>query len=209
MTGTTPSSTLVFIVGPPAVGKMAVGAELARRTGLKLFHNHQTIDLVLRFFPFGTPPFQRLVGEFRRRIFEEVAASELPGLIFTYVWAFDHQSDDAAVEEFASIFRTRGGRVVYVELECDQAERLRRNETEFRLAEKPSKRDLEQSRNQLLELDEKYQLNSRGRFDGRADYLRLDNTGLAASAVADRIIDVFALERIEHSRPSDPAMPVT
>jgi hypothetical protein len=29
---------LVFIVGPPAVGKMTVGHELSRRTGLKLFH---------------------------------------------------------------------------------------------------------------------------------------------------------------------------
>src|SRR5439155_10930334 len=66
--------TLLFIVGPPAVGKMAVGHEVARRTGFKLFHNHHSIDIALRFFPFGSPPFQRLVGEFRRRIFEEVAA---------------------------------------------------------------------------------------------------------------------------------------
>lgn len=65
---------LVFIVGPPAVGKMAVGHELAARTGFRLFHNHHTIDLVLRFFDYGTPPFRRLVGEFRRRTFEEVAA---------------------------------------------------------------------------------------------------------------------------------------
>ncbi|MBC8077907.1 MAG: hypothetical protein H7Y32_17655, partial [Chloroflexales bacterium] len=47
----------VLIFGPPAVGKMTVGHELARPTGLKLFHNHMTIDLVLPFFPFGTPPF--------------------------------------------------------------------------------------------------------------------------------------------------------
>ena len=151
--------TLVFIVGPPAVGKMAVGHELAQRTGFKLFHNHHTIDLALRFFPYGTPPFQRLVSEFRRRIFEEVAASQLPGLIFTYVWAFDHPSDDDAVANYATIFSARGGRVVYVELECALAERLRRNETDFRLAEKPFKRDVEQSRRQLLELEDKYQLN--------------------------------------------------
>ena len=69
---------LVFIVGPPAVGKMTVGHDLAMRTGLKRFHNHHTIDLALRFFPFGTPPFHRLVGEFRRRIFEEVAGSTTP-----------------------------------------------------------------------------------------------------------------------------------
>jgi hypothetical protein len=185
--------TLVFIVGPPAVGKMTVGYELARRTGLKLFHNHHTIDLTLRFFPYGTPPFHRLVGEFRRRIFEEVAASDLPGLIFTYVWAFDHASDAAAVEEYASHFRARDGRVVFVELEANQDERLRRNESEFRLAEKPFKRDLDASRRQLLDLDAKYQLNSQGVFDARPDYLRIDNTNLSATEVAERVIARFGL----------------
>jgi len=36
---TGPSPTLVFIVGPGAVGKMTVGTEFAARTGLTLFHN--------------------------------------------------------------------------------------------------------------------------------------------------------------------------
>jgi len=201
VTDRTHPPTLLFVVGPPAVGKMTVGHEIAARTGLRLFHNHHTIDLALRFFPYGTPPFQRLVGEFRRRIFEEVAASELPGLIFTYVWAFDHASDDEAVEDYATIFRARGGRVVFVELEAEQEERLRRNETEFRLAEKPFKRDLERSRRQLLELDATYQLNSRGRFDARPDYLRVDNTARPAAAVAERVIAHFALPRLDGSAP--------
>ena len=192
---------LVIVVGPPAVGKMTVGHALAERTGFRLFHNHHTIDLVLRFFPFGTPPFARLVGEFRRRVFEEVAESDLPGLIFTYVWAFDDPRDAAAVESYAAPFRARGGRVVFVELEATQAERLRRNETEFRLAEKPFKRDLAQSRRQLFETDARYRLNSRGEFDGRPDYLRIDNTSLAASSVADLVIAHFAIRRVEdHSR---------
>jgi hypothetical protein len=190
------SPTLLFVVGPPAVGKMAVGHELSQRTGMVLFHNHRTIDLVLPFFAFGTPPFHRLVNEFRRRIFEEVALSALQGLIFTYVWAYDQASDEAAVNAWADIFRGRGGRVLYVELECTQAERLRRNGTEFRLAEKPSKRDVEQSRRQLLELDAKYQLDSKGRFDGRADYLRIDNTSLSAADVAERIIATFQLSGV-------------
>jgi hypothetical protein len=173
-----------------------VGHELAARTGFKLFHNHHTIDLVLRFFPFGSPPFHRLVGDFRRRIFEEVAASELPGLIFTYVWAFDHPSDHAEVEQYARPFRARGGRVVHVELEATQEERLRRNETEFRLAEKPFKRDLAASRQQLLELDSKYQLNSRGQFQGRSDYLHVENTSLTAAEVAERVIATFGLPRV-------------
>jgi len=188
--------TLVFIIGPPAVGKMTVGHELALRTGLRLFHNHQTIDLILPFFPFGSPPFGRLVSEFRRRILQEVASSDLPGVIFTFVWAFDLAADDAVVEEYSEIFRSRGGRVAYVELETSQEERLRRNETEFRLAAKPFKRDLVASRRQLIELDDKYQLNSRGRLAGRDDYLHIDNTRLSAAEVAERIISFFGLAKL-------------
>lgn len=172
---------------------MTVGAAIARRTGFRLFHNHQTIDLVLNYFPFGSPPYSRLVGEFRRRIIEEVAASDLPGLIFTYVWAFDQPADEVFVESLAEIFRQRGGRVFFVELEAGQAIRLERNETPFRLAEKPLKRDLAASRARLLADDAAYQLNSAGRFDDRSDYLRIDNTDLSAEEVASRVIAHFGI----------------
>ena len=182
-------------MGPPAVGKMTVGMSIARRTGLRLFHNHQTIDLVLPFFAFGTPPYTRLVGEFRRRMFEEVAASDLPGLIFTYVRAFDHVTDTAEVEALATIFRNRGGSVFFLELEATQVERLRRNETPLRLSAKPFKRDVVKSREQLLELDGKYQLNSRGELDA-ANYLRIDNTDLTADEAAARAIAAFGLAQL-------------
>jgi hypothetical protein len=197
MTDSARTPTLVFIIGPPAVGKMTVGVELARRTGLKLFHNHHTIELVLEFFPFGSPPFGRLVRDFRHRIMEEVAASSLPGLIFTYVWAFDHPAEAPAVAEMAEIFTSRGGRVAYVELQATLQERLRRNETEFRLAQKPSKRDVEKSRRILLENDAAYRLNSAGEFDGRADWLRIENTHLSPADVAERIIHHFSLPHAE------------
>lgn len=174
---------------------MTVGHEIARRTGLRLFHNHQTIDLVLPLFPFGTPAYSRLVGEFRRRVFEEVARSNLPGLIFTYVWAFDQPADAAAVEALGNVFRDQGGVVFFLELEATQTERLRRNATEFRLAHKPTKRDVARSRALLLETDAKYQLNSAGVFDARPDYLRLDNTELTPDEVAERAIARFGLMR--------------
>jgi hypothetical protein len=190
-----PEKVLVVIFGPPAVGKMTVGRELARRTGLRLFHNHATIDLALRFFAFGEPAYQRLVSEFRRRIFEEVAASGVPGLVFTYVWAFDDPSDADFVESLAEIFRSQGGSVFYVELEAPQSVRLHRNETPFRLAEKPTKRDLETSRAQLLQDDAAYRLNSVQEFQGRSDYLRIDNTDLEPGLAAERIIETFGLRR--------------
>lgn len=198
-----PPRTLVLLIGPPAVGKMTVGRALAARTGLRLFHNHQAIELVLEFFPFGSPPFGRLVHEFRRRIFEEVAASDLPGLVFTYVWAFDEPEDAAFLEETAAIFAARGARTVYVELEASLEERLRRNATELRLAEKPSKRDVAASRERLLALDARHRLRSDGRLDGRADYLRIDNTSLSPEEVAERIVRHFGLPR----RPAAVASP--
>src|SRR5215469_112678 len=161
--------TLLFIIGPVAVGKMSVGFEVAARTGFRLSHNHLTLEPVVRFFEFGSPPFERLVGEFRRRLIEEVAASDLPGLIFTSVCAFDTPGDLATLEEYARPFRRRGGRVRYLELEASQAERLNRCEGALRLAEKPSRRDLVASRRALVDLDRKHRLNSAGEFAGRAD----------------------------------------
>ena len=130
---------LVVIFGPPAVGKMTVGFELAKLTGLKLFHNHLTIELVLNFFDFTTPQFNILVGEFRRRIFEEVAKSDLKGMIFTFVWAIDLEKEREYIESFCDIFRKQNADIYFVELEADFEERLRRNESEFRLAAKTFK----------------------------------------------------------------------
>lgn len=188
---------LVVIFGPPAVGKMTVGHALAERTGLRLFHNHLTSDVVTRFFDYGTPAYGRLITEFRSRVFEEVAASDLPGLIFTYVWAFDDAQDTEFIKHLSGIFRDRGQVVYYVELEATQAERLRRNESVFRLAEKPNKRDLEASRRHLIETDSRYRLNSTDEFADRVDYLRVDNESLEPGAVAEQIIKAFGLPRVK------------
>ena len=186
---------LVVIFGPAAVGKMAVGMELERLTGLRLFHNHMTADLALRFFPFGTPQFSRLVSTFRTRLLEEVADSDLPGLIFTYVWALNDPRDKASVDNLVRIFANRNASVCYVELSATQEERLRRNETPLRLAEKVPKRDLARSRALLLEHDATYQLNSNGDFFYPDQHIKIDNTHLEPSEVAEQIIAAFGLPR--------------
>ena len=63
-------------------------------------------------------------------------------------------------------------------LEIDEAERLKRTAGVSRLAEKPSRRDLDASRHNLLDDGARYQLNSGGKFDERQDYLRINNTHL-------------------------------
>jgi hypothetical protein len=70
----------VLIFGPQAVGKMTIGHELEKMTELKLFHNHQTIDLLHPYFGF-TSEMWRLSSMFREEIFKAVAKSDMYGLI--------------------------------------------------------------------------------------------------------------------------------
>jgi hypothetical protein len=184
--------TIVVIVGPPAVGKMAVGRELERRTGIPLLHNHMTIDLVLPFFEFGSEPFSRLVGGFRKSIINEVAASDHAGLIFTYVWAFDQISDLSSVEKLLEPFVSGGGRGVFVELYAPLEIRLERNDTPLRLLEKPSKRDVAASRARLIDIDTRHRMNSDGDFPYE-DHLRVDTTKLSVEQTADLVIEHFSL----------------
>jgi hypothetical protein len=174
---------------------MTVGRELERLTGLPLFHNHMAIELALPFFPFGHESFNRLVGSFRRRIFEEVAASEHPGLIFTYVWALDNPGDKEYVDRMSSTFTARDHAVCFVELTASRSERLRRNASPSRLSAKASKRDIEASEARLLQHDEQYQLNTEGEFYYEDRYLKVDNTDLAPEVVAEMIVQRFSLPR--------------
>jgi hypothetical protein len=187
----------IVIFGPPAVGKMTVGYELAKLTGFRLFHNHMTIELVLNFFDYEQPKFHTLVAEFRKRIFEEVAASDLTGLIFTFVWALELESEKTYIERICGIFREKGADIYFVELEAELQERLNRNESEFRLLQKPSKQNVEQSRNHLLDSNEKYKLNSDGDFFYEDNYLKINNTNLSADETARRIVEEFGFNTVD------------
>ena len=81
---------LVFLIGSGAVGKMTVGQELMKQTGLRLFRNHMMIEPVLELFGSFNG---EVIQELRRVIFEQFAKSNAYGMIFTYMWAFDMQSD--------------------------------------------------------------------------------------------------------------------
>jgi hypothetical protein len=183
----------VLIFGPPAVGKMTVGEELCKITGLKLFHNHMTIELVSNFFSYGTETGKRLVHSFRQQIFEEVSKSSLYGLVFTYVWAFDQKSDWDYVEDLCSLFRARGAEIYYVELEASFPQRLKRNKSPHRLDSKPTKRDLVWSEENLRRTVEKYRLNSQEGELGVENYIRIDNTGLSPESAALLIKGKFSL----------------
>ena len=185
----------ILIFGPQAAGKMTVGQELEKKTGLKLFHNHMTIDLLVPFFGFS-PQMWRLANHFRMEIFKEAAAGTSDGLIFTYVWAFNQKDDWDFVDNVCEIFESRGADIYFVELESGLDERLWRNRTPNRLANKPTKRDLASSEAELMESMDQYRMNS---FPGeitRKHYIKINNTLLSAEETAETIVNKFNLREI-------------
>ena len=189
--------SFVVIFGPPAVGKMTVGYELAKLTGMKVFHNHMTIDLILEFFPYGHEKFHALVSEFRQRILEEIATSELPGAIFTYVWALDQTGDKKQIDSYSQIFKQHGADVYYVELEADLDKRLERNKGEFRLSKKPSKRDVSRTEKNLLQTENQYTMNTEGDFFYQENYVKINNTNLSPEETARQIVDAFGFAIVD------------
>ncbi|GAB3755494.1 P-loop nucleotide/nucleoside kinase family protein [Microlunatus parietis] len=109
---------LIYLYGPPAVGKLTVANELARRTGFRVFHNHLSIDCVRPVFDFGTEPFWRQVHAIRENILAEAARSDT-NVIFTTVYA-GPTSEPQTSRRFDAV-RRNGGRVRPVRLVCDRS----------------------------------------------------------------------------------------
>lgn len=184
---------LIIIFGPHAVGKMTVGQELAKITGLKLFHNHMTIDIVSDLFTNMPQERGRLTELFRKEIFEAYSKSDEYGMIFTFMWAFDSQDDWNYINGLEEIFRSRNAEVYFVELEADYELRIERNKTENRLFNKPSKRNIKKSEELFRILEDRYRLNS---FEGeiqKENYIRINNSDINPDIVAEMIKSRFSL----------------
>ena len=183
-----------LITGPPAVGKMTVGKELAERLDYKMLHNHDSIELALKLFYYGDPGFKKINEGIRSLVFETTAKSkELKGMIFTLVWAFDEKEDWDYVENLKDIYKSEGWNFYIVELNANVETRLDRNKQPDRLEAKPSKRNLELSNQNLIDTEEKYETSSNGKLHDEENYLLIDNTLLKPSVVVNQIIAHFKL----------------
>ena len=212
---------LVLIFGPQAVGKMTVGQELEKITGLKLFHDHMPIELVSNFFDYPKDPEgKRLVRLFRREIFEAVSKSSLYGLIHSFVWLFglteleelknkeihdknDHdrikelekqiQQEWDYVNNLCGLFESCGAEIYFVELEADFNERIERNKTPNRHLHKPSKRNIELSESWVRDTEIECRSNSLPGEINRKNYIRINNTDIAPEKIAGFIKNIFEL----------------
>ena len=184
---------LIVLIGSGAVGKMTVGQELMKITDYRLFHNHHMIEPVIEIFG----KFDgAVVGKLREDIFDAFLKTDYSGLIFTYMWAFDMQSDWDYIKSVTDKFEGTGGNVYYVELVADRAVRIERNKTENRLKNKASKRDIVVSEDRMLREETKYRLVSNDGEIPFENYMKIDNTNLEPSEVALMIKERFNLQGI-------------
>ena len=179
---------LMILIGNCAAGKMTVGQELTKITPFRLFHNHMMIEPVLDIFgAFRGDVIQKL----RHVIFEEFAKSDNYGMVFTFMWAFDMQSDWDYLESVKKIFNLPEEDVYYVELIAPQEVRLARNATENRLHNKASKRDLDVSNQRLINDDLRYRCESLPGEIPFPNYLRIENANISAIDTAKMIKEYF------------------
>jgi hypothetical protein len=181
---------LVLIIGAGAVGKMTVGQELAKITDLKLYHGHMCIEMVIEIFGKRN---SKAVTRIREVIFDEFVKSDLYGMIFTFMWAFDRHEDWDYINNLLDIFRRENAEIYYVELVAPQEIRLERNKTENRHRNKASKRNIEFSTSLILNEDSNYRLVSNEGELPVDSYIRIDNSNLEPDVVAKMIKDKFSL----------------
>ncbi len=115
---------LIFLYGPPAVGKLTVGKALAKLTGYKLFHNQLTVDLLESLFDWGEGPFFEFLHRYRLELIEAAAKYKVKGMIYTFVYWRTY--DEAFIREVVRRVKKHRGKVCFVRLTCGIPTLLRR-----------------------------------------------------------------------------------
>src|SRR3989339_543972 len=104
---------LIFVYGPPAVGKLTVAKALATKTNFKLVDNHTLVNPIAYVFGWDNPERSRLADLFRTEFFKS-AAKENISLITTS--GGGGQSFKDFHDRIINAVTSEGGEVIFVRL---------------------------------------------------------------------------------------------
>lgn len=173
---------LIFLYGPPAVGKLTIAKELAKLTNYKIFHNHSAIDLASEIFKFGSKPYKNLRRKIQIEVFKS-AAKENMDLIFTY--CYDKPKSNNFVKKIIQNIEKYKGKIYFVQLICSKEELHKRVKEASRKKYRKIK--------SVKVLDQKmkeWDLFSKIPF---VKSLTIDNTKISAKKVAEKIKEYYKL----------------
>lgn len=121
---------LIFIYGPPAVGKLTVAEELSKLSNIAVFHNHLTRDLVKDIYGDKLADHYDLVTSIREEVLAYCAKNDTD-IIFTYVYA--GADDDKNVTSLHEAITSNDGEVVFIELTANREDLLQRVVSDSRM----------------------------------------------------------------------------
>lgn len=171
---------LIFLYGPPAVGKQTVGEELARQLGYKILDNHKSVEMLRQLFPFEDPELnvirRRLQAKFRLEMFEEAAKA---GVDFVTTCATAGPQHFDFYRQIVQLVEKHGGHVLFAQLAPRREVMLERVTEDSR---KGIKVETQEHLLQLLEREPEL-------FDKFPDreHLTLDNSSLSPAEAATKI----------------------
>lgn len=120
---------LIFLYGPPAVGKLTIAEKLSEATGIPVFHNHHSRDIVKDIYGDDLMQHYDLVDTIRFDVMEYCAKNNTD-LIFTYVYG--DPADEAKVKAYQKTIESNGGQVMFVELTADAHDLIDRVDNDSR-----------------------------------------------------------------------------
>ena len=173
---------LIFIYGPPAVGKLTVAKIISEKTKIPVFHNHYTFDIGELLYPGDLKKGGVLATKLREVVFKSATKNNV-NLIFTYVYGAG--IDDKFVNRIVGAVNKGGGKVLFVKLETTVDELHKRVINPSRLGTQKIK-----SKEGLEKLIKNYKL-----FESilKSNSLEIDNTNTSPENTADQIIKHFKL----------------
>lgn len=110
---------LVYLYGPPAVGKLTIARRVAETTGFQVFHNHLTVDAVTSVFAFGSPPFVDVLHRLRFDVFETATREGIDVVFTNSSMSYSVPRTDSFVafaRRAAELVHAAGGTTMFVRL---------------------------------------------------------------------------------------------
>lgn len=111
---------LIYLHGPPAVGKLTVAKHLVEITGARLFDNHVAIDLARSVLSFEQGGFWELVKRTRLLVLEAAAQENIPLVIMTS--CYSDEEDRETLEAYEETLSHFDATILPVFLQCSDEE---------------------------------------------------------------------------------------
>ena len=174
---------VIFLHGPPAVGKLTVANALQERVPARLSDNHAAIDLAKTVIDFGAPGFWDLIHKLRLDLLAAAAATDLAYFLTT---ACCHSGDEWVINAWQDVMDKNGASFLPVHLICSPEAQAQRVGQPDRTAR--GKLDQIEGLDHYMTKNDYIPLS-------RDNCLTLDTTAIVPSDSAEMIIRHFNLPR--------------